>query len=125
MKPKPLASLNHFTVPCSAMLIGCFLSIDLRWRDSEVLKAGYWLVGESCSRPIRSNAVIIVRSVRTIGKPRVEMPAALCHDLVDFSVPRDMRSLVQHTFLQLRGLRYHRGGIISHPGWKGPTAAWV
>ena len=22
-----------------------FLLIDLRWRDSEVLKAGYWLVG--------------------------------------------------------------------------------
>jgi len=40
-----LASLNHFTVPCSAMLIPVFLSIDLRWRDSEVLKADYWLVG--------------------------------------------------------------------------------
>src|SRR5215469_15385489 len=28
------------------MVIPVFLSIDLRWRDSEVLKAGYWLVGQ-------------------------------------------------------------------------------
>jgi len=26
------------------MLILVFLSIDLRWRDSEVLLAGYWLL---------------------------------------------------------------------------------
>jgi len=28
-------------------LILVFLFIDLRWRDSEVLKAGYWLVGRA------------------------------------------------------------------------------
>jgi len=26
------------------MLIRVFLSIDLRWRDSEVVLAGYWLI---------------------------------------------------------------------------------
>jgi hypothetical protein len=37
--------LNHFTVPCSAMLVNVpFVGSILRWRDSEVLLAGYWLL---------------------------------------------------------------------------------
>src|SRR5215469_346437 len=91
MKPKPLASLNHFTVPCSAMVISVFLSIDLRWRDSEVLKAGYRLVGESCSRPTRSNAVTILRATRAIRNP---IPGGVSnrHALGGFDVPPEMRS---------------------------------
>ena len=46
-------------------------------------------MGDGCSRPIRSNALIIVRSVRTIGKP--SSPRGT-HELVGFDVPRDIRS---------------------------------
>src|SRR5215469_16596549 len=94
MKPKPLASLNHFTVPCSAMLIPVFLSIDLRWRDSEVLKAG-WLDGRRLPTTDPVNALIIVRSVRTIGKPSSLRGT---HELVGFDFREISDLLALHTF---------------------------
>jgi hypothetical protein len=52
------------------------------------LKADYWLLGESCSRPIRSNAVTILRATRTIRNP---IPRAIRngHDLGGIDVPQD------------------------------------
>jgi hypothetical protein len=49
------------------------------------------LLGESCSRPIRSNALVIVRARRTI-RNSIRRAVRHDHDLVGFDVPRDMRS---------------------------------
>jgi len=41
--------------------------IDLRWRDSEVLKAGYWLVGRELLTTDSVKRTLILRARRTTG----------------------------------------------------------
>src|SRR5215469_16621275 len=52
-------------------------------------------MGDGCSRPIRSNALIIVRSVRTIGKHSSRRGT---HELVGFDFREISDLLVLHTF---------------------------
>jgi hypothetical protein len=59
------------------MLILVFLSIDLRWIDSEVLKAGYWLFGESCSRPIGLTYAFIIHAANKISNSKISFPGLI------------------------------------------------
>jgi hypothetical protein len=67
-----------------------FLLIDLRWRDSEVLKAGYWLVGREL---LTTDSVKRTRIVRARPATRKhESIGGVCnrHDFVGFGVPGDI-----------------------------------
>jgi len=66
-------------------------------------------MGDGCSRPIRSNALIIVRSVRTIGKPSLLRGT---HELVGFDVPRDIRSSsTAHLFTRREACSCRRAAV--------------
>ena len=78
----------HCSLFCHIWIL-VFLLIDLRWRDSEVLKAGYWLVG----RELLTTDSVQRTDHRTLrphhSQILVDAQYAICHELVGFDVPRD------------------------------------
>src|SRR5215831_15876447 len=69
-----------------------FLLIDLRWRDSEVLKAGYWLVGrELLTTDSVKRTRYRTRQTRN-SQARVDGWCAIVMISWGFGVPRAIRS---------------------------------
>src|SRR5215472_9545652 len=59
MKPKPLASLNHFTIPCSILFLD-FPCVDVALRDRKVSgRNRSYYRRDGCKRAVRTNAPLL------------------------------------------------------------------